>query len=148
MSSAALLSCLGVSGWGPLHWWLERDGEPEAMLARLRRAWWLAAAGGAPDPRASLLLASLLRSSTDLIPLPGASLPRQRAGLVFRHRLVCRPGEWSLHLRSWDCRSAAQPWRGCGRERRLDAALLADHGRHERLLDLAACRIGLCAGLG
>lgn len=124
MASAAVLSCLGVSGWGPLHWWLRRDGEPEAVLSRLRLAWGLAAAAGAGDPCAPLLLASLLRSSTDLIPLTAAGLPRARAALAFRHRLVCRPGEPWLHLRSWECRPAAVPWRCCGAERRLDAAVL------------------------
>ncbi len=124
MSSAALLSCLGVSGWGPLHWWIQRDGEPEAVLARLRLAWRLAAPTGAGDPRAPLLLASLLRSSTDLIPLSAAALPQARAGLAFRHRLVCRPGEPWLHLRSWECRPAVVPWRCCGLERRLDAVVL------------------------
>lgn len=123
MSSPALVSCLGVSGWGPLHWWLRCDGEPQALLERLRLAWWLAQAGGAPDPRAPLLLASLLRSSTDLIPLAGEPQP-PLAGLSFRHRLVCRPGELWLHLRSWECCSPAAPWRCCGLEWRLDAALL------------------------
>lgn len=125
MSSPALLSCLGVSGWGPLHWWLRRDGEPQALLSRLRLAWRLAQAGGAPDPWAPLLLAGLLRSSMDLIPLVGAPLPPSRPGLLFRHRLVCRPGQRWLHLRSWECCSAAVPWRCCGLERRLDAVLLS-----------------------
>lgn len=127
MSSAALLSCLGVRGWGPLHWWLRRDGEPEALLLRLRRAWQLlqAEAEGEADPRASLLLISLLRGSTDLLPLAGAPLLPPRAGTFFRHRLVCRPGERWLHLRSWTCGSAGLPWRCCGLERCLDAALLS-----------------------
>jgi hypothetical protein len=127
MSSAALLSCLGVRGWGPLHWWLRRDGEPEALLKRLRGAWQLAQAEseGEADPRASLLLISLLRGSTDLHPLAGAPLLPPRAGRVFRHRLVCRPGQRWLHLRSWECSSAGSPWRCCGLERCLDAALLA-----------------------
>lgn len=129
MSSAALLSCLGVGGWGPLHWWLPRDGEPEAVLARLRRAWRLAAASGATDPRASLLLVGLLHSSRDLSPLALLPLPSRSGGAAFRHRLVCRPGERWLHLRSWDCRATALPWRGCGLERRLDAALLSSGGR-------------------
>ena len=92
MSSAALLSCLGVRGWGPLHWWLRRDGEPEALLERLRRAWWLARveADDEAEPRASLLLSGLLRGSTDLLPLAAAPLLPPRAGRVFRHRLVCR----------------------------------------------------------
>lgn len=124
MASAAVLSCLGVRGWGPLHWWLQRDGEPEAVLSRLRLAWELAAAAGAGDPCAPLLLASLLRSSTDLIPLTATGLPQARAGLAFRHRLVCRPGQPWLHLRSWECQLAAIPWRCCGSERRLDAAVL------------------------
>lgn len=126
------MSCLGVSGWGPLHWWLRRDGEPEAVLAHLRRAWRLASADGATDPRATLLLAALLRSGADLRPLAVPPLSPSPAGmvlrhhqLVFRHRLVCRPGQRWLHLRSWECGSATLPWRGCGLERRLDAALLS-----------------------
>lgn len=122
--ASALLSCLGVSGWGPLHWWLRHDGEPEALLGRLGRAWQLAAAAGAADPRASLLLASLLRSSTDLTPLAVAPLPLRQNGQLYRHRLVCRPGEPWLHLRSWEWRGASLPWRCIGLERRLDAALL------------------------
>lgn len=137
MASAALLSCLGVSGWGPLHWWLPRDGEPEAVLFRLRLAWRRAVAAGAGDPWAPLLLASLLRSSPDLIPLPAAGLPQVRPGLAFRHRLVCRPGEPWLHLRSWACQSAAVRWRCCGTERRLDAAvLLASSPRAAEMVQL------------
>lgn len=126
MSSAALLSCLGVPGWGPLHWWLRRDGEPQAVLARLRRAWRLAAARGAADPRAALLLAGLVLSNTDLIPLVGAVPPPRSRGAAYRHRLVCRPGERWLHLRSWECSSEDAPWRGCGLERCLDPALFSD----------------------
>ena len=148
MSTSALLSCLGVSGWGPLHWWLGRDGEPEAVLARLRLAWRLALAGGAPDPRASLLLAGLVRSSTDLIPLATTPLLPQRVGLVFRHRLVCRPGERWLSLTTWECRSAALPWRSCGVERRLDASLLSDHGRSQRFRAAAVCGTGALGGIG
>lgn len=128
MSRAALLSCLGVSGWGPLHWWLRHDGEPQALWSRLGLAWRLAQADGAADPRASLLLASLVRSSTDLIPLVAAPLPPPWSGLIFRHRLVCRPGGRWLHLRSWQCRSAEVPWLCCGLERRLEADLLARWG--------------------
>lgn len=125
MSCAALVSCLGVDGWGPLHWWLRRDGEPEAVLARLREAWRLLQAAGAADPQAALLLASLLRSSNDLTPLAAGLSLSLPAGRMFRHRLVCRPGQPWLHLRSWECRSAAPAWRGCGRERCLDALLLS-----------------------
>ena len=126
MSSAALLSCLGVRGWGPLHWWLRREGEPAALLERLRRAWWLARleADDEAEPRASLLLTGLLRASPDLLPLAAAPLLPPRAGRVFRHRLVCRPGARWLHLRSWECSSASPRWRGCGPERCLDVALL------------------------
>lgn len=124
--SSALLSCLGVSGWGPLHWWLRQGGEPEAVLLRLRRAWRLASAAGAADPSAPLLLSSLLRNSSDLIPLAAAPLLIGQGGTAFRHRLVCRPGPPLLYLRSWECRSAAVPWRCCGLERRLDAALLSE----------------------
>ncbi len=129
MSSAALLSCLGVRGWGPLHWWLRREGEPEALLERLRRAWRLAQAEAddEAEPRASLLLTGLLRASPDLLPLAAAPLLPPRAGRVFRHRLVCRPGARWLHLRSWECSSASPRWRTCGLERCLDAALLERH---------------------
>lgn len=142
--SSALLSCLGVSGWGPLHWWLPRGGEPEAVLFRLRRAWRLAAAAGAGDPRAALLLASLLRSSSDLIPLAAVAPPP--AELSYRHRLVCRPTEPWLHLRSWACDGAAAPWRRSGRERRLDAALLSRPNQGQAHQPLAA-RIGRQAAL-
>lgn len=127
MSSAALLSCLGVHGWGPLHWWLRCEGEPEALLERLRRSWRLAQveADHAAEPRATLLLAGLLRGSPDLLPLAAAPLLPPRVGRVYRHRLVCRPGQRWLHLRSWECSAAGSPWRCCGLERCLDAALLA-----------------------
>jgi hypothetical protein len=146
MSSAALLSCLGVSGWGPLHWWLERDGEPELVLARLRLAWRLASADGAEAPRASLLLASLLRTSTDLTPLASETLRRQRASLAFRHRLVCRPGEVSLHLRSWQCHPAALLWCCCGPERRLDVTLLSELACDDALPGSGTCRLATCTG--
>lgn len=127
--STAVVSCLGVSGWGPLHWWLPCDADPEALLARLRRAWLLAASAGAVDPRAALLLASLLRSSSDLMPLAAAQPPSGQVGLLFRHRLVCRPGQPWLHLRSWTCHAAAVSWRVCGPERCLDLDLLSQPGR-------------------
>jgi len=127
--SKAVVSCVGVSGWGPLHWWLPTDADPEALLARLRRAWFLAAAAGAVEPRAALLLASLLRSSSDLIPLASALPPPGRVGWAYRHRLVCRPGQPWLHLRSWTNDAASPSWQGCGPERCLDAGLLSRPGR-------------------
>jgi hypothetical protein len=125
MSCPALLSCLGVSGWGPLHWWLWRGGEPEAVMARLRQAWWQAAAAGAAAPRAALLLASLLRSGTDLLPLAGVPTPPPGCWPAFRHRLVCRRGGMLLHLRSWEYCVLAGSWRPCRLERRLDVAWLS-----------------------
>lgn len=125
MAPAGLLSCLGVAGWGPLHLLLPRDGDPDALLGRLRRAWWQARQAGEGEPPAARLLACLLRSQPDLRPLLSPGPGAVPVDLGFRHRLVQRPGQRTLQLRSWQCTAPAHLWRPCGEELRLDGGLLA-----------------------
>ncbi|MEB3168342.1 MAG: hypothetical protein VKK97_06360, partial [Synechococcaceae cyanobacterium] len=114
----------GVEGWGPVHLLLPGRGDPQALLARLAQAWQLVARTPAAAPRPAQLLAGFLRSQQDLLPLASPlSLPRQSL-IHFRHRLVCRPGERWLRLRSWECRSSPSPWRCYGLERCLQPGLL------------------------
>ena len=122
MSSAALLSCLGVPGWGARHWLLPHDGEPRAVLQRLERAWRLAQ-DTVERPRAAHLLASLLRLERELLPLPTPVVSEPLVQPRFRHRLRCR-GDGRLDLCSWDWRA-----RGPARIRavvalRLESSLL------------------------
>lgn len=96
MATAALLSCLGFPGWGPLHLRLRRDGEPPALARRLRAA--VAASAGRADGQ---LLAALLRTSPDLEPLlqPWSAA----GGGLFHYRLVCVRGP-ALRLSAWQSR--------------------------------------------
>lgn len=117
MSHPALLSCLGVEGWGALHLLLPGRGEPPALQERLMQAWLLAARSTAAEPRPAHLLACLLRSQQDLLPVPAPLLFLPSPGLIhFRHRLVCCRGERWLRLRSWECRSSPSPASRCGEE--------------------------------
>lgn len=123
MSAPALLSCLGISGWGPLHLWLPGRSAPEPLLQRLLRARRPLQGPGVSRIPPARLLASLLRQEEDLEPLPVPIPLRRLQRLQFRHRLVCPPGEPRLLLRSWS-RSGGQ-WLACGPERRIDAGLIA-----------------------
>lgn len=124
MSAPALLSCLGIDGWGPLHLWLVERSAPEPLrqrLLRARRA--LRGTGEAPPVPPALLLASLLRQESDLEPVP-VPIPRMLLRrLRFRHRLVCPPGEPRLLLRSWS--RAGGRWLACGPELPIDGVLIA-----------------------
>ncbi len=117
--ASALLSCLGVRGWGPLHLWLPERGEPAALWERLRVVRWLERRHGDGDPTAARLLAALLRRQRDLVPLSGPAAAERLPRLRYRHRLVCPPGERSLRLRSWERPANTLPWRACGGELRL-----------------------------
>ena len=99
MPSPALVSFLGVPGWGPLHLELAASADPPGLARRLRRA--RASAGLAGSP--AVLLAAFLRQERDLQPLlrPWGYLP---AGGRFRsHRFrICAGGEiLSLRVTAW-----------------------------------------------
>lgn len=98
----ALLSVLGVPGWGPLHWLLKQRGDRLQLAARLRQSLRAAALPvDGTDVPAGQLLTALLRAHGDLDPVAAVADRSVFAGLRYRHRLVCRDGS-SLVLRSWE----------------------------------------------
>ena len=97
---SAVVSILGVSGWGPLHLRMQGPGDPAALLQRLRKAWWQAAASAEGRPSPALLIASLLRGQGDLFPLLPGQLSEGQAPL-YRHRLVCRRDRPVLEWSGW-----------------------------------------------
>lgn len=130
----ALLSVLGVPGWGPLHWLLKQRGDRLQLAARLRQSLRAAAlpVDGAAVP-AGHLLAALLRAQSDLEPLAAVADPSVIAGLRYRHRLVCRDGV-SLDIRSWErCGrgdgAGAGGWFALGPGQPLEALLQATQRR-------------------
>lgn len=119
MSCRALLSVLGVPGWGNLHLHLPAPADPQALAARLRRS--LLTAGLNAEGRglpAGQVVAALLRHQDDLQPL---LLPLRSwcpAGVRYRYLLLCRRGGGPLHVavlqrslpgRGWQRRVAARP---------------------------------------
>jgi len=121
--SGALLSVLGVPGWGPLHLLLKQRADPHQFAGRLRQA--LGVAGlpvcGRFLPPGRLLVA-LLRSDPDLDPLVTAPDQALMVGLRYRHRLVCRDGI-SLIIRSWMLDVTGGGWCSLGPGQRLDIFL-------------------------
>ncbi|MFZ0409246.1 MAG: hypothetical protein WAM11_14205 [Cyanobium sp.] len=101
----ALLSVLGVPGWGPVHLLLKQGADPAQIAGRLRQS--LGHAGlpvsGCEVP-AGRLLAALLRSQADLDPVAALEDGVMFVCLRFRHRLVCR--EAGLIIRSWERRNS------------------------------------------
>jgi len=120
---SAVVSILGVPGWGGLHLRMQRRGDPAALLQCLKLAWRQAAASAEGQPSPSLLVASLLRGQGDLLPLVPGELIDGLAPL-YRHRLVCRRDrpvlEWSIWLIDPGC----PRWRRCAGPMRLDSRLL------------------------
>ncbi len=110
----ALLSVLGVPGWGPLHWLLKQRGDRVQLASRLRQSLHAAAlpvdGDGVPAGR---LLTALLRAQSDLDPVTAVNDPSLIAGLRYRHRLVCRDGV-SLVIRSWERFGCGDGEDGCG----------------------------------
>jgi len=121
--SGALLSVLGVPGWGPLHLLLKQRADPHQFAGRLRQALGIA---GLPVCGRFLppgrLLAALLRSDPDLDPVVKAPDQALMVGLRYRHRLVCRDGI-TLIIRSWMLDGTGCRWCSLGPGQRLDVFL-------------------------
>ncbi len=121
--SRALLSILGVPGWGPLHLLLQRRADPAQLAGRLRQSLSLA---GLPlsgcDVRGGRLLAALLRSQADLDPVAAIADGSALVGLRYRYRLVCRPAG-ALYIRSWERSGLGGAWSALGPAQRLEAFL-------------------------
>lgn len=121
--NGALLSILGVPGWGPLHLLLKRRANPAQVAGRLRQS--LRQAGlplSGSDVRGGRLLTALLRSQADLDPVAAIADGSALAGLRYRHRLVCRPAG-ALDIRSWERSGRGDSWCALGPARRLEAFL-------------------------
>jgi hypothetical protein len=123
MPASAVISILGVPGWGTLHLRLARGGDPAGLLQHLRRAWRQASPAGEGNPSAAVLLACLLRGPADLLPLGPDDWCCLQAPLL-RHRLVCRRDRPVFEWRAWLQPSHSHPWQRCIGPRLLDASLL------------------------
>lgn len=126
-SGTALVTVLGVESWGPLTLLLSRDGDPAALVQRLRLAWWqAAAAAGDPQPPAGLLLTLLLREQGHAFrPLGSPACAPLLPDLTFRHRLRRPRSERCLCLRSWSLAGTENLWLPQGAEQRLDRSFVA-----------------------
>ena len=122
-SSWALLSVLGVPGWGPLHLLLKQRSDPAQIAQRLRHS--LAHAGlpisGCHVP-GGRLLAALLRSQADLDPVAPLGAGAALSALRFRHRLVCRDAHL-LIIHSWERQGSCRRWHSLGPGQRLEEFL-------------------------
>ncbi len=99
MSCRALLSVLGVPGWGNLHLHLPAAADPQALAARLRRS--LVTAGLNGEGRglpAGQVVTALLRHQDDLEPLLLPARSWCSPGLRYRYLLLCRGGGGPLHV--------------------------------------------------
>ena len=123
MAITAVISVLGVPGWGTLHLALEDGGPPASLLPLLQQAWRQGRTSGEGRPIPALLLTALLRGQTDLQPLAPQALVGLQGPLV-RHRLVCRRDRSVFTWRAWLLPPGHARWLPCLGPLPLEASLL------------------------
>lgn len=111
MPSPALVSFLGVPGWGTLHLQLAASADPPALARRLRRA--QASAGQAEA--AAAVLSAFLRQERDAEPLarPWGVLPAGGRRLSHRYRICWAGTPPSLRVTAWCWQGVGKGWWPC-----------------------------------